>query len=144
LASSYDRSDGNNDFCEYESPPGLQYGSVVATVKTISGPGIIRRFWMPHLTANRSFLVRLFFDGETTPRIDTTSDQFFAGGFAYFTAPLMTTCAGGQFTYEPISFSQSLRIETINKAIPENDWSPDRYYYHYTYSTYPSGTVLSS
>src|SRR5436190_1976473 len=84
----------------------------------------------------------MFFDMEATPRILTTSDQFFAGGFGYFTAPLMTTCAGGQFTLEPISFAQSLRIETINRPIPAGDWSPDRHYYQYTYSTVPFGTAL--
>ena len=144
LASSYDRSGGNADYSHYEFPEGLVTEAVVATVKTIDEPGIIYRFWMPHLTANRSFVVRMFFDGEATPRIDTTSDAIFGENFGYFSAPFVDTCAGGQVCYEPIPFSQSVRIETVNKALPPEGWSPDRHYYHYSYMTPPPDLSPSS
>ena len=118
LASSYDRSGGNADYSHYESPPGLIQEDVNAVVKTIEGPGIIYRFWMPHVMARRQFVVRMYFDGEATPRIDTDSNAVMCEEFYYFAAPLITTCAGGQVCYEPIPFSQSLRIETRNKVIP--------------------------
>src|SRR5262249_23423342 len=66
LASSYDRTDGNGDCCWYESPEGFQWGSGTCTAATITGPGIIYRFWMPHQTADHAFAVRMYFDGETT------------------------------------------------------------------------------
>jgi hypothetical protein len=141
LASSYDRMGGNNDFSYYEFPPGLITGDVNAIVKTIEGPGIIYRFWMPHVMARRNFVVRMFFDGEATPRIDTDSTAIMNGAFSYFAAPLITTCAGGQVCYEPIPFAQSLRIETRNKQIPP--WE-NHHYYQYTYQTFPAGTTLDS
>lgn len=141
LASSYDRSFGNIDFSYYEYPPGLITEDINAIVKTIEGPGIIYRFWMPHLMAGRHFVVQMFFDGEETPRIDTDSTAIMGGAFSYFTAPLITTFAGGQVCYEPIPFAQSLRIETRNKQIPP--WV-NHHYYQYTYQTFPEGTTIDS
>ena len=141
LASSYNRSGGNGDYSHYESPEGLITEEVVATVKTIEGPGVIYRFWMPHVMARRHFVVRMYFDGEATPRIDTDSTAIMGGTFGYFDEPLITTCAGGQVSYEPIPFAQSLRIETVNKEL--NTWS-NRHYYQYSYLTFPPGTVTDS
>jgi hypothetical protein len=141
LASSYDRSGGNSDFSYYESPPGLITEDINAIVKTIEGPGVIYRFWMPHVIARRNFVVRMFFDGEETPRIDTNSTAIMGGAFSYFTAPLITTFAGGQVCYEPIPFAQSLRIETRNKQIPP--WY-NQHYYQYTYQSFPAGTTINS
>lgn len=137
LASSYDRSGANDDYNHYEWPEGLIEDDHPTIVKTIAGPGVIYRFWMPHRTANQHFEVRLYFDGEPTPRIDTLSDVLFGGTYSYFAAPLVDTCAGGQVCYEPIPFAESLRIETANQAA-------NRHYYQYTYLTFPSGTPLES
>ena len=141
LASSYDRSGGNADYSHYESPSGLITQEVGATVKTIEGPGVIYRFWMPHVMARRQFVVQMYFDGEPTPRIDTDSATIMDSSFSYFADPFITTCAGGQICYEPIPFSKSLRIETINKKL--NTWY-NRHYYQYSYLTFPSDTVIES
>ena len=144
LASSYDRTGENEDYSHYEYPPGLVLDPVTCTVKTLQGPGVIRRFWMPHLTANRSFVVRMYFDNEPTPRIDTTSDILLNEGFSYFTSPLVTTCAGGQVSYEPIPFADALRIETVNKTLPPDNWSANRHYYQYTYTLLASDADVAS
>ena len=141
LASSYDRNGGNTDYSHYESPSGLITTEVVATVKTIEGPGVIYRFWMPHVMARRYFVVRMYFDGEETPIIDTNSTAIMDGALGYFSEPLITTCAGGQVCYEPIPFAQSLRIETVNKEIPP--WA-NHHYYQYSYLTFAPGTAIDS
>ncbi len=141
LASSYDRDGGGDDYSQYEFPPGLITGDVNAIVKTIEGPGVIYRFWMPHAMARQGFVVRMFFDGEATPRIDTNSKTIMNGQFCYFAAPLITTFAGGQVCYEPIPFAQSLRIETRNKIFPP--WA-NQHYYQYSYHTFPSETTVDS
>lgn len=145
LASSYDRSGGNDDYSHYEWPEGLiRDEGVVCTVKTLAGPGVVHRFWMPHKAADQGFVVRMYFDGEATPRIDTTSDVLLDGAFGYFSAPLVTTCAGGQVSYEPILFADGLRIEAVSKQLPETGWSRNRNYYQYSYSLYPAGAELTS
>ena len=141
LASSYDRTEENSDWSHYESPPGLLTEEVVSTVKTIEGPGMIYRFWMPHVMAKNDYVVRMYFDGELTARIDTNSIAVMGGTFSYFSEPLITTCAGGQVCYEPIGFAQSLRIETVNKA---SGPFANRHYYQYSYLTFPSVTEVNS
>lgn len=143
LASSYDRTGENSDFSQYEWPPGLIQDERVCTVATLIGPGVVTRFWMPHLTARRGFVVRMYFDGEATPRLDTSSDLLLGGTLGYFTAPLVNTCAGGQVCYDPIPFAAALRIETVNKVI-SLPWSPDFHYYQYGYTLLPSGTPVPS
>ena len=141
LASSYDRSGGNSDWSHYEYPEGLIEDERVCTVKTIQGPGVIYRFWMPHYMGRHHYVVRMYFDGETTARIDTESNTIFDSLFYFFSEPLITTCAGGQVCYEPIPFSDSVVIETIN-----HDYVgfADRHYYQYSYLTYPQGTDINS
>ncbi len=137
LASSWDPAGGMLDYNHYEHPPGQIWGNLDVTAATIRGPGILYRFWMPHFTATQEFAVRMYFDGEATPRLDTTSDQILEGEFGYFAAPLVTTFAGGQVCYEPIAFRDSVRIDTENQ-------SGIQHYYQYSYRTFPPGTDLSS
>jgi len=141
LASSYDRTGNNDDWSWYEWPEGHITTETVCTVKTIAGPGIIYRFWMPHYMGRNHYVVQMYFDGEVTPRIDTESNTIFDGLFSYFDEPLITTCAGGQVCYEPIPFSESVVIETVNK--PAGPFA-NCHYYQYSYMTYPSGTDVNS
>ncbi|MFN8179315.1 MAG: DUF2961 domain-containing protein [bacterium] len=136
LASSYDRSGGEEDANQYEYPPGEIHGDLDVIAGTLRGPGAIYRFWMPHATATRSFAIRMYFDGESTPRIDTDSGQILGGWFGYLTAPFVTTFAGGQVCYEPIVFRDSLRIETQNRA---GRW----HFYQYSARRFPPGTDVT-
>ena len=143
LASSYDRAGGNYDWSQYLSPPGFIQYATWATVATLTGPGIIDRFWMPHANADQGFPIRMYFDGETTPRIDTTSLAMLTGQFDYIGAPFTDLCAGGRICIEPIPFAQSLRIEMFNLDLPGSTYL-ERNYYQYTYSTFPAGTPVES
>ena len=137
LASSWDRSGGSVDANHYEQPPGLIQGDLDTVAATLVGPGIIHRFWMPHRAAAEPFVLRMYFDGETEPRIDTDSGQLLDGAFGYFASPLVMTAAGGQVCYEPIVFRDSVRIETENRA---GKW----HWYQYSYRTLAPGTSLNS
>ena len=141
LASSYDRTGDNNDWSWYEWPEGQISTETTCTIKTIQGPGIIYRFWMPHIMADHGYVVRMYFDGESTPRIDTMSNTLLGGLFSYFDAPFVDTCAGGQVCYEPLSFKESLVIETVNHNYVG---FADRHYYQYSYLTYPSTVDVNS
>ena len=144
LASSYDRTGDNDDYSRFESPEGFVYEQTDATIKTIDGPGILYRIWMPHVAANHGFALRMFFDGEQTARLTTTTDAILGGTFNYFADPLVNTFAGGQVCYEPIPFSQSLRIETTTLEMPPTGWSSKRYYYQYSFVNFPAGTAVDS
>jgi len=146
LASSYDRTGGNKDYSYFESPDGQISQEVDATIKTIEGPGIIYRFWMPHLTAKQGFALRMYFDGEQNPRIDTSTADLLGAAYSccYFKAPFVNTFAGGQVSYEPIPFEQSVRIETTTIERPPETWSPRLYYYQYSFMTFPPGSAIDS
>jgi hypothetical protein len=138
LASSYDRAADNNDFNQYESPPGLQTQTIPTVVKTLTGPGIITRFWMPHATADVGFTVKMTIDGEV--RIDTNSDTLLGGDYGYMQSPLVSTLVGGQVSYEPIAFQNSLMIESNNFA--GAGWAETHHYYQYGYHLLPQGTPV--
>jgi len=144
IASSYDRAGGNRDYNWYESSTQRESGDVdPVTVTTLEGPGVITRFWMPHAAANMGFKVRMTVDGVL--RIDTTSDVMLSGlyggtlpgvDYPYMDAPLISTLVGGQVSYEPIVFSQSVVIESNNRA-------DTRHYYQYNYLKLPAGTSVT-
>jgi hypothetical protein len=137
LASSWDRTGGSIDANHYEEPQGLVLDDRDTVAATLAGPGIIYRFWMPHRAAATPFAVRMYFDGETTPRIQSDSGELLGGSHGYFAAPLVTTAAGGQVCYEPIPFRDSVRIETENRA---GEW----HWYQYSYRTFAPGTDIAS
>ena len=72
MASSYDRSGGNNDWNQYQSPTGHlsdSYNNEDVIVTELTGPGVLTRFWMPHAAANEGFPVKVYIDGQL--KIDT-------------------------------------------------------------------------
>jgi len=146
LASSYDRTGGNDDFNYYQSPTGPQTTDGPTTIVTLTGPGVITRFWMPHATANVGFDVKMSIDGVPLA-INTNSNAMLDGTVGYMTAPLVSTRAGGQVSYEPIVFQTSLVIESNNwwkTDAPSYGWAKNHHYYQYGYHQLPAGTVVTS
>lgn len=134
LASSYDRAGGNADYNQYLSPVGLQTTDCSTVVTDLAGPGLITRFWMPHATANAAYSLRVIIDGLV--RIDANSNALLDGHVAYMADPLVQTLLGGQVSYEPIAFQQSLRIESNNFS------GGARHYYQWNYYKLPAGAVI--
>ena len=155
IVSTYDRDGGNRDYNWYEWPEGFQDSmlqveeSIPTRIVTLAGPGVLTRFQMPHATANQAFTVKMTVDG--TVRIDTNSDAFLDGlylgalyGDAGGKSPLVNTLIGGQVSYEPIAFQNSLVIESNNvRRVPSEPWRPWRHYYQYNYHQLPAGTLVT-
>lgn len=151
MASSYDRSGGNNDWNHYEHPTGWltdtdpndgiqEHHDIPVTVTELTGPGVLTRFWMPHADANVPFPLKVYVDGQL--RIDTDSDTYLAGAYGYASAPLTDTLVGGQYSYEPIVFQDSLRIESRNYTT--GGWAKTHHYYQWGYQSLPSGTQVQA
>ena len=139
LASSYDRSGGNDDYNQYESPSGLLNVNTNTVITTLLGPGIITRFWMPRAGADQAVPVKVTVDG--TLLIDTNSNTFLGGHYGYFQSPLATTLVGGQVCYEPIAFQTSLTIESSNYS--SGSWALTHHYYQYDYHLLPAGQSVT-
>ncbi len=143
LASSYDRNGGNYDYSWYDSPDGHSPQVGFCTVKTLQGPGIIYRFWMPHAMTKYPFDLRMYFDGSSTPAIEVDNETLFDRQYGYFTDPnLNFTCAGGQNLYEPIYFNDSVRIESYNQSLTTSFYY--RNYYQYSYHLLPKDTEVET
>ncbi len=140
-ASSYDRSGGNADYNHYDQPPGIQWPDVdPVVIRDMSGPGVITRMWMPRATALAAFKLRVFFDNEPAPRIDTFTHNFYWGnvaGHPAISAPFTAEGCGGVSNYYPLAFQQRLRIESQNK-------SGISHYYQMTYHLLPPNTPVQT
>ena len=102
--------------------------SVFAEMK---GPGVIWRIWSA--LANEGH-VKIYLDGATEPAVDLPFIGYFNRRNEPFTRPaLVHQTARGQNCYVPIPFQKSCKITG------EGDWGR---YFHFTYTTYPEGTIL--
>jgi hypothetical protein len=103
----------------------------VSVFAEIEGPAVIWRIWSA--LANQGH-VKIYLDGATEPAVDLPFIGYFDRTNEPFTHPaLVHQTARGQNCYVPISFQKSCKITG------EGDWGR---YFHFTYTTYPEGTVL--
>ena len=104
MASSYDRSGGNDD--KGKSERALPNGRVL--VAEADGPGCIQRIWATATGQNDQLF--FFFDGEKTPRVVSPIPSIIGGTSEFpYVNPF---CEGGRaFSYLPMPFEKSLRIE---------------------------------
>jgi len=113
--SSYDHSGGNEDYKK------IARGDTL-TILDEPGPGIITHLWftfsseeMYHL---KKLVLRIYWDGETTPSVETPIGDFFGLGLGeYFTfdaLPLSSAPNHGVNSYFPMPFQKRARITLEN------------------------------
>lgn len=97
----------------------------------IAGPGVIWRIWSALAKEGH---VKIYLDGAAEPAVDLPFIGYFNLENEPFTYPaLVHETARGQNCYVPIPFQTSCKITA------SGDWGR---YYHFTYTTYPEGTIL--
>lgn len=135
LFSSYDRTGENLDFNYYLDPEGYQ-DQVLSGLTSVSyqGPGVVRRFWMPHRTANLGYDLKITLDGSVI--FDTNTDDYLQGDVGYVNTDLTQTLLGGQTSYEPLVFQKSLLVETSNNGTGQ--FTNTRHYYQFNVQQLPS------
>lgn len=134
MLSTWDRSGANDDGFrpEWVRPDG------VYVIADLQGPGVVTRMW----TARPGGVCRFFVDSSTEPAIDMPCRQFFAGGTRPFVRPLVGPMGGGNYSFFPIPFADSLRIEIApNDDVPGGPYGA---YHHVSYRKFPAGTPLAS
>jgi hypothetical protein len=126
--SSYDRTGGNSDFIA------IQDGAT-ARLADITGPGVIVRIWVTIASPDKHFLrrilLRMFWDGETTPSVEVPIGDFFGTGFQYkqYVTPYLGMSSGGYYSFFPMPFKTSARVEVVNETGQEIN----SFYYHIDY-----------
>ncbi len=97
----------------------------------MTGPGVIWRIWS---ALPKEGHVKIYLDGAAEPAVDLPFIGYFNRRNGPFSYPaLVHETARGQNCYVPIPYQKSCKVTA------EGDWGA---YYHFTYATYPKGTVL--
>ncbi|HEY3412637.1 MAG TPA: glycoside hydrolase family 172 protein [Armatimonadota bacterium] len=116
----------------------------IATIAEIDGPGAIQHIWSTvHPDWWRRLVLRIYWDGEETPSVETPIGDFFCNGWCQRanvnSLPIAVNPAGGFNSYWEMPFRKSARI-TI-----ENLWDEDcgGYFYQvdYTLTEVPSDSA---
>lgn len=127
--SSYDHSGGNNDRIAIEA-------GETAVLADIAGSGVIRHIWITFGGSSdpmfgRNAILRMYWDGETEPSVESPIGDFFGQGwgetYLYSALPLCTGPKNGRslVCYFPMPFSTAARITL------ENDSEyPVKYFYY--------------
>ncbi|MBI4535557.1 MAG: DUF2961 domain-containing protein [Ignavibacteriae bacterium] len=126
--SSHDTTGGNNDFIVIKN-------GETAVIADIQGPGIITQLWVTIFSKDKFFLrrivLRMFWDGEENPSVEVPVGDFFGTGFQYkqYVMPFIGMSSGGYYSYFPMPFNNSARIEVVNQTGQEII----SFYYHIDY-----------
>jgi len=108
------------------------------TLAEIAGPGVIQHIWITvDPKAYRDCILRMYWDGEATPSVETPLGDFFACGHALRTKvaslPIAVNPTGGFNSYWPLPFRQSARITVESQHREEIK----QFFYQITYALRP-------
>jgi hypothetical protein len=121
-ASSYDRSGGNDDFVKI-SPGGK------VTLLDDSGPGIITHIWItiasPEKYHLKKLVLRMYWDGETSPSVEAPVGDFFGLGlgdyFQFESTPLAVASDKALNSFFPMPFRKRARVIIVNEGSADVD-----------------------
>jgi len=131
--SSYDRTGGNADFRTITPGDTL-------TVLDESGPGLITHVWFTIASDDpnhlKALVLRMYWDGETTPSVETPIGDFFGLGlgeyYLYQSQPLSVGADKALNSFFPMPFQKHARITVTN----EGSRKVDAFYFNLDYRAY--------
>ncbi|HKW29755.1 MAG TPA: DUF2961 domain-containing protein [Verrucomicrobiae bacterium] len=131
--SSFDRSGGNADAGNF-----LYVDGTNKVLLDLQGPGTVYRMWFTGFDPAVDY-IQVYFDGETTPRINLLLNDLFSGTNAPFLSPLVgneAVSSGGYFCYLPLPFKKSIRIVSNGTSTA--------FYYNIGYHVYSPDTSVTT
>jgi hypothetical protein len=99
----------------------------------LKGPGAVVRVW----SANPTGVLRFYFDGETTPRLESDCHKLLTGADPRFPGPFAYEASQGTNLYYPLPYAKSLKVTVDDSGGKDR---PLGFYYHVGYRTYVPGT----
>ncbi len=143
-ASSYDRASkdpkdektwfANGDSGKFERVEEVS-GRKEYVMADLTGPGAMVRIW----SANPMGTIRMYFDGESKPRLEAKMADLLLGNVEPYRDPIAYGCAQGANIYFPFPYAKSLKV-TVENDKPEHP----PLYYHVGYRTYDRGTAVET
>ena len=131
--SSYDRAGGNADASNFLYTDGTE-----KVLLDLNGPGTVYRVWFTGFNQPTDYL-KVYFDGETTPRINRLLKDIFVGTNAPFLGPLVgddSVSSGGFYCYLPLPFNHSIKFVSNATA--------GSFYYNIGYHLYSQDTSVTT
>jgi len=133
--SSWDRTGGNRDFRVIK--PGEKL-----VIADLDGPASIKHMWFTGSCRDlywlRKVLLKIYWDGERNPSVETPFGDFFGAGHGiarHFISLPLNIISSGRLTafnsFFPMPFNKNARIEIINES--DHDLT---LYYHIDYAVY--------
>ncbi len=129
--TSYDRTEGNDDGFSGKYSFIRKEGDALVLAE-VEGPGCIYRIHTPTPTDDP---LEIYFDGESTPRINIPFRQLFTGTVAPFVRPLVDYAGGGYTCYVPLTFKKSCKVVLRAKSLQ---------FYDLNYAVYPKDAPIQS
>jgi len=110
-------------------------GAETVTLADIAGPGAIQHIWLTvHPSHWRRLVLRMYWDDEETPSVETPLGDFFANGWGercnIASIPITVNPAGGFNSYWELPFRGRARI-TVENLTPD---PVNGFYYQITYA----------
>lgn len=109
------------------------------TLGEAEGPGVINHIWMTLGQPDyRSYILRIYWDGESTPSVEVPVGDFFAAGFGRDAAPVIDSAVvavnsgSGLNSFWQMPFRKKFRIEIENRGK-----APVPIYYQINYALQP-------
>ena len=140
MHTSYDRTGGNDDFGTFLRDSRTPDWKVLVDLK---GPGFVSRVWFTGAKDGSPHRFRFYFDGEETPRLEGDVKELFGGKMAPFGAPLAEYNNYCWYSFVPLPYAKSLRIE-CEKGPPDANGAPRKVYYQVSESALPRGTPVET
>ncbi len=133
---SIDRTKGNVD--RVEGTRNILYTDKHGdrVILDVLGPGCVYRLWFTMMAPTER--IKIYFDGEPTPRVDMPLVELFGGTIPPFLAPLVgdeNVSSGGFYSYLPLPFARSIKVTTTNVG---------DYYYQADYHLYDPDVSVTS
>ncbi|MEZ4670062.1 MAG: glycoside hydrolase family 172 protein [Anaerolineae bacterium] len=139
--SSYDPAGGNSDWWEFEA-------GQTRDIANIDGAGSIKHIWMTMWSDDkytlRKVLLKMYWDGETSPSVETPIGDFFGMGHSltknFVSLPLQMSPENGRSfnCWFPMPFETGARIEVVNETNHKLN-----FYFYIDYESYPVGTIMA-
>ena len=133
-SSSWDQTGGNADY--WVIKPGE-----TRVLADVTGPGCVTHIWTTIACGERDYLrklvLRMYWDGETTPSVECPVGDFFGLGHAqttYFSSAALSMMDRAFNCFFPMPFAEGARIEVTSEC-SEADAV---YYFYVDYESYPT------
>lgn len=136
MISSYDRTGANEDYNHFQGK--TKDGQCI--LADLKGPGVISRFWFTGIEADKK--IRLYFDGEKTPRFEFSWDDLRAGLPPFDVEPLSIDEQNCWYSFIPVPFKKRLLITTEDVGYQYG--KAPKMYYQINWQPMPAGQTVTS